>query len=169
MRILQLLTLSMLILALNVQAKVYEVKKESDIKKTGYSVVKFYAEWCGPCKMFKSTFEELADKHANKAEFYSVNADEQSGILEKYGVKSLPTIAILLDNKLVEKVGANELAAKLEALKAPSKEVAVVTQEETPKVASTKTTTPKMTSKVTRKVTKKEKKSCSDCNCDSKD
>lgn len=155
MSILRFLTVSLVFVALNVQAKVDEVKNESDIKKTGYAIVKFYAEWCGPCKMFKPEFEELATKYSDKGSFYAVNADEQSEILQKYGVNSLPTIAILLDNKLVEKVGASELAAKLEAIKSPSKAVEAPAKQ------------PKKVKRVMplAKTTTKAKKSCKDCNC----
>ncbi|MDR3647291.1 MAG: thioredoxin family protein [Candidatus Babeliales bacterium] len=158
MRTLQLITLTMLAVALNLQAGVKEVTTESDINKDGYAIVKFYADWCPPCKAFKPDFEELAKKYSDKGNFYAVNVDTQTDVSSKYNIQSLPTIGILLDNKLVEKVGRGELEEKLQNLKAPTKKVEVkkeVTKRKMSVVTETKTV-------------KKQKKSCADCDCNKK-
>lgn len=54
------------------------------------AVVDFYANWCGPCKMFAPVFEEVANE--NNTNFIKVDVDKASEIAREYGVMSIPTI-----------------------------------------------------------------------------
>lgn len=59
------------------------------------AVVDFYANWCGPCKMFGPIFEEVSgEKDIN---FVKIDVDKFSDIAREYGVMSIPTI-ILFEN-----------------------------------------------------------------------
>ncbi len=71
----------------------YEKDFASLIEKK--AVVDFYAEWCGPCKMFAPIFEEVAgEKEFN---FVKVDTDSYVDLAREYGVMSIPTI-ILFEN-----------------------------------------------------------------------
>ena len=57
-------------------------------------VIKFYADWCGPCKMMAPIFEEV-QKDFSAVDFISVNIDDDvDGLAELYVVKSIPTFII---------------------------------------------------------------------------
>ncbi len=65
-------------------------------------IVDFWADWCGPCKMFAPIFEQVAEDYTGKIKFVKANADEASGVAGKYGVKGIPTV-IIFKNGNVEK------------------------------------------------------------------
>jgi len=56
------------------------------------TLVDFYADWCGPCKMISPVLEELSDDYAGKVNIVKINADNHPEILQKYGVRGLPTL-----------------------------------------------------------------------------
>ena len=70
-------------------------------------LIDFWAEWCGPCRMVTPVLEKLADEYAGKARVGKVNVDEQSGLAAKFGVRSIPTLLLFKEGKVVEQfIGA---------------------------------------------------------------
>jgi thioredoxin 1 len=55
-----------------------------------YTVVDFYADWCGPCKAIAPVFQKLADSEARpgKLQFVKVDVDSQQEVAKKYGVSA---------------------------------------------------------------------------------
>lgn len=78
----------------------------------------FWAVWCGPCRMVAPTIDKLAEDYAGKAVVGKINVDEEADLAEQFKVMSIPTIYILKDGKVVERViGArsyDELSALLD-------------------------------------------------------
>ena len=71
------------------------------VEKEGVTaVVDFYADWCGPCKMFAPVFEELATE-VSDAVFCKVNVDNEEELAQRFGVMSIPTVIVLKDGKQV--------------------------------------------------------------------
>lgn len=65
-------------------------------------VKKFYAEWCGPCKMLTPIMEQVKTKFSDVS-FQDVNIDEQFEVAQKYYVRSVPTVIIEKDGKEVQR------------------------------------------------------------------
>ncbi len=54
-------------------------------------VVDFWAEWCGPCKMFSPVLDEVSKEYGTKVKFVKLNTDENTSIAQEYGIMSIPT------------------------------------------------------------------------------
>ncbi len=84
------------------------------------SMIDFWAEWCGPCRMVGPIVEELAKEYEGKAVVGKVNVDYNREIAAKYGVMNIPTILFIKNGEVVERhVGAapkNVLQGKLDAV-----------------------------------------------------
>ena len=97
------------------------------IEKSGKLVlVDFWAEWCAPCRMLAPTFEKLAANYENDVMFAKVNVDELPDLVTKFAIRSIPTLLLLRDGKVVEQlVGSRpyeELARLLDrSVAAPAK------------------------------------------------
>jgi len=71
-----------------------------EVMSKGNVVVDFYADWCGPCQMFGPIFENVSKKNTNFT-FVKCDVDKASRPAAKFGVRSIPTIIVLKDGKLV--------------------------------------------------------------------
>ena len=65
----------------------------------GITLLDFWAEWCGPCKMVAPTIDELAKEYEGKAKVAKINIDEESALAERFKVNSIPTLLIVKDGK----------------------------------------------------------------------
>ncbi|MEM6967395.1 MAG: thioredoxin [Bacteroidota bacterium] len=89
------------------------------IENKGVSVVDFWAEWCGPCRMITPIIEELSGEYDGKVTIGKLNVDHNPNVSMKYGVRSIPTILILKDGEVVDKhVGVTTKAALQEKIEA---------------------------------------------------
>lgn len=93
--------------------------KDTVLDNEGLTVIDFWAEWCGPCRMVSPIIEELAQQYDGKALIGKVNVDENQEISMRYSIRSIPTILFLKNGEVVDKqVGATSkqvLASKIEA------------------------------------------------------
>lgn len=67
-------------------------------------LVDFWAPWCGPCKMIAPVLEELDSELGDKVKIVKLDVDENQETATKYGVMSIPTLLLLKDGELVDKV-----------------------------------------------------------------
>lgn len=65
----------------------------------GVTLVDFWAEWCGPCRMMASILDELASDYTGKADIGKVNVDKEGDLALKFGVSSIPTLVIFKDGQ----------------------------------------------------------------------
>jgi thioredoxin 1 len=61
----------------------------------------FYADWCGPCRTQIPILEQLSAKIGNDITIAKINIDTQPELARQFGVRSIPTIAIV-DNGEVQ-------------------------------------------------------------------
>jgi thioredoxin 1 len=80
-------------------------------------VVKFYADWCGSCKLFAPKYKRLSeDERFHDITFLDVNAEKNPETRRTGEVKNLPTFAIFKNGKLVESLASNKEEALVELL-----------------------------------------------------
>ncbi|MCR4831180.1 MAG: thioredoxin [Pseudobutyrivibrio sp.] len=72
------------------------------LDKSGVSVLDFNATWCGPCKMLAPVLEEVSEDFAGKANFYSVDTDENPDLAREYGIMNIPAIVVIKDGEKVD-------------------------------------------------------------------
>lgn len=78
----------------------------------GLTLVDFYADWCGPCKMIAPVLEDLAGEYDGKVSIVKLDADAHPEVLSKYGVRGLPTLMMFENGKPVgTRVGAQPASA----------------------------------------------------------
>ena len=66
----------------------------------------FYADWCGPCRRVSPLVERLAEEYPEYA-VGKVNVDDEQELAVKFGVMSIPMLAVIKGGELVAKnVGA---------------------------------------------------------------
>ena len=63
--------------------------------KSGVSLVDFWAEWCGPCKVVGPIVDEIADEMGNEVTICKLNVDHNQKTARKYGIQNIPTLMIL--------------------------------------------------------------------------
>ena len=67
------------------------------------TLVDFYADWCGPCKMIAPIIEEIANERTDIT-VGKVNVDNDAEIAIKYGISSIPTLIVFKDGKETDRV-----------------------------------------------------------------
>ena len=67
-------------------------------------VVDFWAEWCGPCRLVHPELEKIAEEYEGKIKVVKLNIDEAPTVAAKYGVMSIPTIALFADGDIKAQV-----------------------------------------------------------------
>jgi thioredoxin 1 len=81
---------------------------ENDVLKSNTPVlVDFWAEWCGPCKAIAPILEELAPAYEGKVRIVKLNVDENGATGAKFNIRSIPTLLLFHQGKVVAtKIGA---------------------------------------------------------------
>lgn len=62
----------------------------------------FYADWCGPCQMVAPVLAEIAEEREDIV-VGKINVDEEMQLALKFGVESIPMLAVIKDGKLLSK------------------------------------------------------------------
>lgn len=78
-----------------------------------------WAEWCGPCRMIAPALDQLAAEAGGRYLIAKLNVDENPQTAAQFGIRSIPTLLIFKNGKLVDRIiGAQPkqaIAARLAA------------------------------------------------------
>jgi len=70
----------------------------------GLVLADFWAPWCGPCKMIAPVLEELDSEMGDKVKIVKLDVDENPETAGKFGVMSIPTLLVIKNGEVVDKV-----------------------------------------------------------------
>ena len=71
--------------------------------KEGYTLVDFWAPWCGPCRMVSPIIEQLADDYGETVKVGKLNVDENQQTAMSYRVMSIPTVILFKNGEVVQR------------------------------------------------------------------
>lgn len=96
------------------------------VEQPGLVVVKFGAEWCGPCRMLDPELTRLAASLGGRGSVVRVNVDQHRDLARHYGVSSIPRLIVFHHGQVVgDRVGyANhdQLSAWVNSLGVPAEQ-----------------------------------------------
>ncbi len=75
-------------------------------------IIKFEAEWCGPCKAMRPAYNKVS-KSEPGVEFQTVDIDQQPKIADSYKVEVVPTIVAVKNGRVVGKLIGLQSEAQL--------------------------------------------------------
>ena len=71
------------------------------IESDKLSVIDFWAEWCGPCRMVLPLLEQMEEELEGKVKFVKINTDQEFEIAQKYEIRSIPTLMLFKNGEVV--------------------------------------------------------------------
>lgn len=72
------------------------------------SIVDFWAEWCGPCKMLAPTVEAIADEYAGRVKVFKMDVDSNPETPGQFHIRGIPTIIFFKGGKAVDQLVGNQ-------------------------------------------------------------
>lgn len=67
------------------------------------SLIYFWSEWCGPCKLVSSILEEAAAAFEEHLSIYKLNVDTEKVVVAEFGVHQIPTLVLLRSGRIIDK------------------------------------------------------------------
>jgi len=79
---------------------IYDIDNVDELKFLGDkpTLVDFYADWCGPCKMLEPILEELAVEYKDRINIFKVDVEKEMQLAAAFGAMSIPTLLFIPEN-----------------------------------------------------------------------
>jgi thioredoxin 1 len=92
-----------------------EIDFEDEVlNDSGIVIVKFYGNWCGPCKMLASILDQMPN--INGLRVVGMDVDRNMTIAKQFGVMAVPTMVVFKDGSEVEKITGFRNQAQLQEI-----------------------------------------------------
>jgi thioredoxin 2 len=67
-------------------------------------VVDLWAPWCGPCRIVSPILDALAHRYAGRLKVIKVNVDDNQGLAMRFDARNIPTMVVLRDSDVVNRI-----------------------------------------------------------------
>ncbi len=88
---------------------------EVEVRAYPTVVIDLWAPWCGPCRFVSPILDELAHEYAGRLKVVKVNVDDNQGLARRFDAMSIPTLVVLRDGAVVDRVVGAMPKPQLEA------------------------------------------------------
>lgn len=79
-------------------------------------LVDFYADWCGPCKMMPPILKEVKSNLGDQVNIIKIDSDKETQLSQKYQIRSIPTLMIFKNGKVLWKEAGVKQASELQTI-----------------------------------------------------
>ena len=79
-------------------------------------VIDFWATWCGPCQRLAPIIAQIADEYEGKVIVGKYNTENNEELLERFGIRNIPTILVIKGGETVERITGAVNTAKIREL-----------------------------------------------------
>ena len=94
--------------------------KEKVLESEDLMIVKFHAEWCGPCKVLNQVLEVIENSLPDNVKIVAVNVDFNPETSQEYGIRNIPAVLFFKNGEIVDRqIGSTSrgvFEAKIKAL-----------------------------------------------------
>lgn len=75
---------------------------------SGLTMVDFWAEWCGPCRMLGPTIETVAEEYTGKVKVFKMNVDHNPETPTRFHIRGIPTVIFFKNGEAVDQLVGNQ-------------------------------------------------------------
>lgn len=79
-------------------------------------VIDIWATWCGPCQRLAPIIAQVAEEYGDQAVIGKYNAENNEELLERFGVRNIPTVLFIKNGEVLNRLTGAVNAAKIKEL-----------------------------------------------------